>query len=309
VSIKTPTSWDAAGLTRESTGFVDQPQAGAAYAAPERVELDVKTDRLYWAFGSTPEKARDLIRPSANLLTAFIELADADPDRILAYARRHGVLEICEHGLPRSHKPGPHVSGAPAGLFTCDPLGWHDRFEQPAAWWFGYEPLDAWRFWSRQARTVVNIAAELHLDRVGRPEDWKIVFERSPAPRNAPWWKQDVAVDRGQLARVVQEWLDIADVRPRAEWPQSGPSLRLFGRGLFGALSIQLLLSAWKTTAIAVCSSCGSAYAPVRRPRRTGRHYCEACRQKGVHKRDAARDYERRQRNVAHGGMEEGKTR
>jgi hypothetical protein len=39
------------------------------------------------------------------MLSRFVELSEAKPERIRDFARRWGVLSICEHDLPASHNP------------------------------------------------------------------------------------------------------------------------------------------------------------------------------------------------------------
>src|SRR5262245_10593405 len=51
-----------------------------------------------------------------HLLHDFINLADADPDEIFKYAKRYGVLGICEHGIPAAHNTSPLYPPIPASL-------------------------------------------------------------------------------------------------------------------------------------------------------------------------------------------------
>lgn len=279
--------WDEAEVA--TLGRVDRPSAALSYPIPIRVETDAPSGRMLWAWGPVSERPR---QPALSLLTDFVGLVDAPADRLLSYARRWGVLEICEHELPTSHNLGQPISPPGGAVTWCVALGRYDRLEQPEAWWDGWAPLTAWHFWSRQARAILNVAAEAHLDRSGSVADWKTIYEAS----GRDWIARDSTGARVALGHLLQEWLVLADVRPRVAWPASGPSMRLGGRGLFGAIAMQLLLSAWNTKGLAICSACGNPYAPRRRPAREGRHFCEDCRQQGEHKRAAARDYERRQR-------------
>ena len=62
------------------------------------------------------------------------------------------------------------------------------------------------------------------------------------------------------------------------------------------ALAVRLAFAAAAGKGFWVCSNCGSPYAPPRRPQRGRRNYCPGCQEKGVPKRDAAREYRARKR-------------
>src|ERR1019366_5763359 len=82
----------------------------------------------------------------------------------------------------------------------------------------------------------------------------------------------DAARDREAAAEVpfvlrlaLGEWLDLAAIHPTIDL-ESGNPLMLAGDGLFGALALQLVLTATKTAGVAVCASCGEPYSLDRAP-------------------------------------------
>ena len=233
--------------------------------------------------------AREVL-PGRGILDYFVALADAPPEEVLNFARHWGILELCEHNLPASHNAPAHAPRATNTLVTwCHPRGWYDRTGK----YDGWEPLEVWRQFSRQARALLHIAARLHLGQVGLPEDWRLVYERSPSPEPAPWWKQTVDGEKSKIADIVNEWLELGNVRVRTSWRpwrQPAPVVTLAGDGLFGALACQLLLAINRTDGLAICSGCGSPYCPSRRPRMDQRRYCPECRARKIPQRDTASD-------------------
>ena len=131
-----------------------------------------------------------------RLLDDFMELADANDEKILNYARRYGVLGICKHNVPATHNvrirsfwgditPGPAKDGSavhegtndkecaigtvkarvkPAGYRGCSPRGGKPNQ--------GWEPLERWHFFAKRAREMVEAADNL---RSGDPA-WRRVW-------------------------------------------------------------------------------------------------------------------------------------
>ena len=159
--------------------------------------------------------------------------------------------------------------------------------------------LERWRHFARQARAILDLAASLHADQPGQPEDWQVVVQHRKQP--VPWWRPSVEVEWILLSSVVQEWIRIGDVRPvMARGPTQGRQVEFGssagGTCLFGTLACQLLFTITRVTSVAVCSACAAIYTPTRRPRPDQRRYCQSCRDGGVPQRDAQRDRQRRRR-------------
>ena len=315
------------------TGDIDRLVDGTRWRVPKSVE--VKNDRVYW----DPDK-RGEVGPSKGMLEAFCRLAEAHEKHIRDFAMKYGVLKICAHDLPCSHNPQQYLPAGPftvdpsiparlaretkligggrctvsfqrdrlglalpgsgtlprsGGMPRCSPLGWHDQGNP-------WDPLATWRAFSREAFALTKIADRVLRNKVGSPEDWATVYERSG--RKAPWWKQDVRLERVIVADVVNEWLIIGDVRPSAVWHLSDkkPSVRLGGAGLFGALALQLALAIGQSAGFAICHHCGREYAPTnRRPKVGQRHFCKECREAGIPSRISLAEYREKLRSARDG--------
>lgn len=269
-------AWEAAGLYREAATALDRPLAIARLLIPGVLEL--AEDEIRWASGDRDNRQKER-KPGPDVLERFTRLADAPVQEILAYARRWGVLALCEHGLPVTHDHG------------CRPRGWRD-----GAWYDGRDSVAVWRQFSRQARSILAIAARLHQRRVGSPADWQAVYSESG--RQAPWWQQGMEVERLILARVLNQWLTIAAVAPCIQWDSAGPKVRLAsGSGnatLFSVVATQLVFAVSRVDGVEMCSGCAAPFIPSRRPRPKQRRYCPPCRAAGVPLKHAQRDRRRR---------------
>lgn len=229
------------------------------------------------------------VHAPGRLLESFVELADAPVKRILDYARRWGVFEVCEHDLPASHNPPPVP--IPIDLRPRDKLPWcHARGFWGARPWEG---IEIWRGYSRKFRALLDLAARLHEGKVGEPDDWRRlnVAVEDDRGRSGRVLEQDQV----QLAVVLNQFISQARVGITVEWDRATPVVAMTGRGLFSALVTQLVLATARSDGLAICSGCAESYAPRRRPRGGQRRYCEKCRERKVPQRDAARDYYRRQ--------------
>jgi hypothetical protein len=227
------------------------------------------------------------IQPPADLLARFVRLADAPPRKIATFAASYGVLGICEHGDVWTHWK---FSTSPFSYDAdCAPLLW----KKDHGFW---EPLSSWRLYSGQARAMLNIAACLHGNppKCGRIEDWARLGKFGGELGN-------IDHERFCLATAVNIWILDSSIRPYLEWG------RFYGRdngsvgmvlantkaaagGLFGALSVQLAMAVARSEGLAICSACGAAYIPPRRPRVDENNYCESCGKRAAW-RNAARRY------------------
>jgi hypothetical protein len=142
-------------------GTLDRALTGPAWLVPGDAELD--QERLVWGYGAMVQRDRR-VKSREGLLERFIQLAEGSAADILHYARRYGVLMICGHGLPISHRP--------TRLFNqdlgCRPAGWGGS----KCW----EPLERWWHFARQARAMLHIANQLRRGLHGRRADWKQIY-------------------------------------------------------------------------------------------------------------------------------------
>lgn len=267
---------------------------------PTAVTLEVTRERnqLLWRVDN---ESRWIAAPP-SLLGEFVLLADAPSEAIRDYAEQYGVLFLCpDHRLPAGDLTDHHLPRWRARRnrqlpVRCQP----DATVQRGGRMDGVEPVISWRRFALLARALIKVAAELRAD-------------REPPDTSAAWmevilWAQRrqcafAGVRRGKqhtVAAVVDDWMALGDVRSAFSWPKSGPRVTYAVGGLFGALGLQLMLAVSNVQALVLCSSCGKAYRPRRLPR-SGRHYCPACRRRGIPERDAARDYRVRQRRDREG--------
>jgi hypothetical protein len=294
------TDWELAGLTVDGGGLT-RPMTTAGWRVPAVVELE--GTQLLWRYHDG-DHLGPTIRPRPKLLETFVALADADPEAIRDYARKWGILMICEHGIPAGHSaprlPMSDVLNGPTevrGVRGCLPQGWPD-----ACW----EPVGAWYVLARQARAMLNVAAALHRGVPARRGDWHTIVYRTwyGDDQGDPWLdslNQPTHATHAQafLEDSINRWLAWGAVQPILSWSaRKYPTIVFDGYGLFGALAVQLLAVVC-TTGWAICSACGGIYDPgPRRPNPNRRNYCPDCRASGTPQRDAMRDLRKRRQGI-----------
>lgn len=238
--------------------------------------VDAKRDRLYYSLKNEGAKPGTIRRnASPAMLSEFIELADSAPERIEAFARKHGAFGLCRHGLPYSHT-------------ATAPKPCQRREDRYGCW----EPLSAWRNAALKFRAVMRLAASQHQGSKGAADDWQAAFGvELPKPRS----KRATFI-----AAYVTSQLVYGQVMPLVTWKPGGFAVEFHALGLpnaFGHLTLQLAVAIARTEGLAVCSSCGVTYAPTKRKPAAGRRsYCPACFRDGAPQRDASADYRRRKR-------------
>ena len=258
------------------------------YGVPGRVELDSTRTKLVWRVGHE-DRSYNYALPSEELLNRFIRLAIASPEKILAFARRWGMLRICRHGVPASHNqpvgwlptanyfspvplcgpvpllapPDPHIYGAAAKKQFIE----GDLFS---------ESIEDWRAFARLARSMLRVAEQLHNEKIGDRADWFFVTLPPISTRE----EEESLIDFGrrQLGENVQHWLYLGGIGPTFYWEGGvSPAFRLDPQGLFGVLAMQLALTISRTDGFYSCSACGQVYTPSRKPRLGEPHYCPDC--------------------------------
>jgi hypothetical protein len=256
---------------------------------------------LQWTYGDAEEVP---VPASSPVLDGFIRLADVPdkefPERVLAFANKFGVLEICIHGKPPGHSGGRCM----ANVLLPTP--------QAALYW---EPLEAWRRYSRQMLATMYVAQMLQSDRGGGVEHWQTIGSADPVPPphseiKKPRWDMAgylgdfrglaaVAGDSPQfqrmtLAAVVNTWLRYGDVRPRTDWwpSDSAMELEMGYAGLSGLLAVQL--SSALSAHVHICSGCGRPFVVPEGKRRPKRGYRAWCYGPDCGRLAQFRDYQRR---------------
>jgi len=176
----------------------------------------------------------------------------------------------------------------------CQPLG-----QENNQFW---TPLEAWRYFSRRMRVILDIAARLHEGRSGEKGRWDSLFKGATFqfPEYPLKWMSRSKLLEGERALLgwkVAEILELGGVHPSFFWVDESPRLTLASGDLFGALALELALAVGRMDSLAACSGCGMTYMPGKRRRGGRRNYCESCQKRGVPVRDAARDYRARLRS------------
>lgn len=300
--------------------FPDRPMQAGLLFSPKDVQLE--GDRLVWSALSARYK-----RTRVGMLEDFIALCDAEdyPAAVLAYARKWGVLGICEHGMPCSHNQPRLPTGWPGVVQpACLPMlvtplppeernkeGMPIRIDAPESKIRHWEPIDAWHPWSQKAKGLLGIAGHLSEGKIPRfdasPWDWVRSAPESLGTLEQQRQNKNIALSaaREQLAEELDDWISIGQVRPRISWNKTSKSWRLdldavsTGPNLFGLLGLYIANEVAGTEkGYAICSSCARFYRTERHPNPKNRNYCQECRGENGKQaawRDAARDYRRRQ--------------
>jgi hypothetical protein len=253
----------------------------------------------HWLFDGQVARQSIVIRQEAEqagrgMLDEFLHLFDAGDEAILKFAQTWGVLELCRHNLPSCHEffigerlrlPAPLLAkakaactGSPESLRQCPPLG--------------QEPLATWRFFSRQAKAILTIAADLHRLGVGEREDWATLLRDGVTPL------QTLSAQRLCIRDVIEDWLRLGRIKPAIDDLSGG--LTWTGADLFGELAVQVALAAKSRDGQAFCIVCGKAYEPKRRLIRRGFNFCPDATCQKVAAAQRAQRYRMRKRMAMH---------
>jgi hypothetical protein len=236
----------------------DEPKPGSAirWAVPQAIELGASGDHLVWSWGAVPPH---WTRPGPRMLERFLNLFDASPERVLAFARTWGVLGICEHGLPSSHNPTRDLDVGDV-IMGCEGIG-----EQIGDRWVFREPISAWHRFATEAQEAALLAATLH--------------GHGHVPEPSPQRRITLTL---RLWKVLNRWLELGAVKPaivlHPQWLSVDPETALVptigASGLFGALAHRLALACTGVVGFAPCSSCGEWFSPDFTPREGERQWC-----------------------------------
>lgn len=299
-----------AGVERQ--GWIGRSLPQGTWLRPPVVELE--GNHLVFRETRGKDRAPSVeTSPTRKLLQDFVGLADAPDEKILCYAQKWGALGLCEHDEPASHNWSVPPLGARRGCWVPTLLGGG-----------GKEPLAAWRRFAKEARTVLDLAAQLHTRHWGKREDWRQLPSATTAALalqiaktgdhhllrgegHLTSWEEvqqitglgrDAATEQDVLASVTDDWLRLGNVRPVFRWKKGNSAIELEGDGLFGALAVQLAFAVCAGDSFAICSECGGAYIPTRKPRSDQRRFCPDCGAKAARKHGAraARARKRKQR-------------
>lgn len=291
-----------AGYT-DANGDLGRPVPSGRIIVPGQVW--VEGDSIRWKlWGHT--KVRE---PSRAMLNEFLALHQANSsDAFLKFARQWGVLVLTGGKIPR-----PCGEAMPEGI----------------------EPIEAWKYFSRRASAVLNIAAALKEGKLGDLADWGVIatpqsgdealdtkaikaaFDRhkygmnflADIPRERPQAvPRRSAVDQGRdlLVDEIGQWLSfwkaermrgLSDFSLRWSSRAQKWELQIDYHGfLFAAIALQLALVVADADSLFTCSGCGRPYIREKKRPKTGwANYCDQCTKRGVAGRRAVENYREKQ--------------
>ncbi len=296
------TSWYVAGFGDRGAEIGRSAVDQTRWSRPHSLWLD--QGRLYWQDAHETDDGRlswtvgegHSAEVERDLLGQFIATGnDRTGEEILTFAATYGVLDLCSVGLPTGH--GASLFSVSQGVThgSCVPTGWP----------YPYTDLTIWRQWASRAGALLTVFAKLQASELPDVETWQAVQPwPTVEPRQVMSWRgamdpADVMeIERGVADLLLNEWLTLGRVSLVARWEPAAaaPVARTAGKGLFGALALQLLLTTAKSEGLAVCCSCGLPYAPRRKPPAGRSHYCQACG-KPAARRDASRRWRAKKRS------------
>jgi hypothetical protein len=126
------------------------------------------------------------------------------------------------------------------------------------------EPLRVWRFFSKQARALLRIAAKLQCGIPGDEADWSIVLNDGVCPSKS--------AEKKCWCDAIRLWLHLGDVRPTIQYRNQ--TITWESTDLFGALAVQLALGGMQAPGQVHCTNCGKTYAPKKQIARGANHFC-----------------------------------
>ena len=284
--------WDLGGLT-DPDGNLGRPVPSGQVLVPGKIELD--GDAIRWELAG-PARVQEISRSTLN---EFVRLWEQDDSAVLRFAKKWGVLVL------DVRKGKNYTFYSPCGE------------AQPE----GLEPITAWKYYSRRAHAILNIAAALRQGKLGDLSDWRvlaIVDDKPDSTRRAiaehtyglgVWSipeglpaRRAVDAARTLIATEVDSWLSfwrakrmggISDFRvqwhPRSERWELHVDYHGF---LFAALALQMALSLAGVESLYTCSGCGAPYVrELKRPKPGTANYCPKCSAMGVAQRRAVDAY------------------
>ncbi len=232
-----------------------------------------------------PEGGHTTKTVGKNLVATFADLASAEPEKILAFAREWGVLGLCEHGLPASHNPHP-LPPSPDLAPGCRPSG--------------DEHVEVWQEFAQLFRSLLSIGASLRKGLSAGRDSWRLVLsgildDRLPST---------VSEERQRLEGMINALLLVDGVRPQLRLDPAQLKMCCPVEGtLFGALVVQLMSTVVKADGFVICSACGKAGtfeelrgSRLRSPKKGVRFYCGHCQITGEPERHARQAHRERKK-------------
>ena len=246
---------------------------------PDRVIEGIALYDWPMTSGVVQPDPKDGARHQKDMLRSFAGLHSATDQEILGYAKVWGSLNICEHNMPYRHyhlaryrlrmpppvdlhlqrlleKAGVRVRRPDELLVPriCSRLKW--------------EPLETWRFFSRQCRAILDIAASFQAGRHGTHEDWMCLYQEVLPTRLS----QGSEYNETFLLEAIRALMSLGRFRP---WIcDLDGKLSLSGADLIAKLAAELALAVSQRKKMYLCSICGRQFEPHRKPALGRESYC-----------------------------------
>lgn len=266
--------------------------------------IEVKEDNLVW--GSS-DGDYGWHYPTAvshqEILDSFVQIQNAGD--VKKFARRFGVLELCEHGLPATHSPSPLWITGPHRFIP----GWNMELAPQEKWPYCVatrnESLTQWLAIAQYLKEillavltvrndededdikhVVTKALNIRHNIVTHLEEdpWSLLTSLMPRKMEELTGKQTIiGFGKKLCAYMISELLQWGGVTTSLVWSNSEESRLSFNNGLSGALALDLAAVSSKAHSVANCTICNRPYLPSRKPQEGRRNYCgqEGCRRTG----------------------------
>lgn len=134
------------------------------FSVPE----SIVEDGVALTYTVRPLKApRKLLSKTSELGNRFLGLVEGDdgdfPKRVVQFAKRYGVLSICQCGKPATH----FFSSGLFGKEYCRVVKVDRRYS---------ESLERWRAYSSVVRSLVRLIYATQVQKPGASEDWRVVL-------------------------------------------------------------------------------------------------------------------------------------
>ena len=275
--------WEQAELT-DAQSRIGRVVPSSRITIPAWLKLSPDRREITWDSGPADATVRVRHTESGKkMLDLFAQLWKQKPESVLRYAKRWGVLYLDKRGRP------------------CQTVGPFER----------REPLEAWRYFSRRAQAVLNIAANLKLGELGAVDDWDALrdpashtgdflkemdryapfeltmvarigypFVRGRAGRTPePRYKRTVALEIALLSVEATLWLKLSRVGFVVHPMQSGWHLAVdYNECMLSAIALQLALVLADVTALYSCDGCHRPYPrQLRAPKPGQANFCDTC--------------------------------
>jgi hypothetical protein len=239
---------------------------------------------LEWALRDHVGQSRTrlpLASEARGALDEFVKLRDANPQRILEFAQKRGVLGLCVHGRPFTHSHRIDITAPTLFPQSCLPTQ--------------REPLSAWRTWANKAFQILVDTADLinapPLSRFAVSERRKESAERSSK------WNRVIRGAQDWLNQSAVSWtLLISTGSPKdlnlSEQVSALPRRLQLAADcpmLFDVLAFQLAQTVTRSEGLYVCDGCNQPFFRAWRASTGKRVFCRDCG-KTVRMRDYMRE-------------------